>query len=736
MVIDGTLQLVKNKIATEVFLSVTKEYAGKIQLVFTGATKQIMDFCNNGELRWRFPERIQLKDHTDADIRYLILQHLKRNIKVSSVEGGWEGVYINILARRIGRSRGGNQFANHWTLETDLAKVFHRQADRIRRQQPLVASEEAGDDPIHFLTKSDLIGPEPSDINSQIDAWKDLQSMTGLEKVKAAINELMRRAHTNYHRELQGKEPLQTTLNRVFLGLPGTGKTTVAKLYGQILASLGLLSSSEVVIKNPADFIGQYIGDSELNTKSILEATEGKVLIIDDFHMLYQGNGHGTNDSDSFRLVVVDTMVAILQNKPSDDRCVILIGYPDLMQEFFRNTNPGLQRRFPLEDAFVFEDYELRHLSQILDLKLSRDQIQISEKAKTVALEMLSRARDRPNFGNGGDVENLLGRAKTACHTRTKDSPQPPEVTILEPQDFDYDYNRASHPGDVCESLFSGMVGFEEIIALFKGYQEMVAAMRRHHIDPRPYIPFTFVFKGPPGSGKTTTARFVGRIFYEMGFLSTSEVVECSATNLVGQYHGHTGPKTIALLESALGKVLFIDEAYRLSHGFSPRGSGGSFAQEAVEELVDCMTKPRYARKVVIVLAGYSGDMDRMMRMNQGLRGRFATDIVFPQLLPGHCLKHLEEQIGKSKVTIRYEPDPNRERKKIVFRLFAKLSGTKSWANGRDVEALSRSIVGYVFKNQGKVKHVDQLSISLDDLILFLKDMLRKRKQGHGDKAH
>lgn len=92
------------------------------------------------------------------------------------------------------------------------------------------------------------------------------------------------------------------------------------------------------------------------------------------------------------------------------------------------------------------------------------------------------------------------------------------------------------------------------------------------------------------GTGKTTTARKFGQVYYDLGFLSQVEVVECSATDLIGQYVGETGPKTIKQLERGLGKVLFIDEAYRLGEG--------SFAQEAINELVDTVTKPQFAGKL------------------------------------------------------------------------------------------------------------------------------------------
>ena len=104
-----------------------------------------------------------------------------------------------------------------------------------------------------------------------------------------------------------------------------------------------------------------------------------------------------------------------------------------------------------------------------------------------------------------------------------------------------------------------------------------------------------------------------------MGILSSPDVVECSASDMVGQYVGHTGPKTQKLLEKALGKVLFIDEAYRLGEG--------QFAAEAVNELVDLVTKPKFLNKIVIILAGYDNDMNKLMAVNPGLSSRFPEEV-------------------------------------------------------------------------------------------------------------
>ena len=100
-----------------------------------------------------------------------------------------------------------------------------------------------------------------------------------------------------------------------------------------------------MVIKNPSDFVGNVLGQSESNTKGILASTTGKVLIIDEAYSLYSGNDGTGNRSDSFKTAVIDTIVAEVQSVPGEDRCVLLLGYEEELKRMFQNVNPGLSRR-------------------------------------------------------------------------------------------------------------------------------------------------------------------------------------------------------------------------------------------------------------------------------------------------------------------------------------------------------------------------------------------------------
>jgi hypothetical protein len=245
--IDEAYQLAEGhnyggKTVLDFLLAEIENLVGKIVFVFAGYRKQMEKFFeHNPGFASRIPYTLHFDDYTDLELLGMLQFQMNRFYKTGiAIEGGADGLYMRITVRRLGRGRGRDGFGNARALENMFSKIRERQSDRITKER------RAGKKPDDLvITKEDLIGPDPSEAILTCTAWDELQKLTGLKSVKQSVNVLIDLIKTNYQRELREHPLVEMPLNRVFLGSPGTGKTSVAKLYGRILADIGLLSNGE-----------------------------------------------------------------------------------------------------------------------------------------------------------------------------------------------------------------------------------------------------------------------------------------------------------------------------------------------------------------------------------------------------------------------------------------------------------------------------------------------------------
>lgn len=239
--------------------------------------------------------------------------------------------------------------------------------------------------------------------NGSSDALQKLEKLVGLSRLKTDMRDACLMARFAQERRKLGLNPGEEERHHmIFYGNPGTGKTTVARLVGEIFHQMGLLSKGHTVETCRTDLVGEFIGHTESRMKEVLEQARGGVLFIDEAYTLVS---HDRNSND-FGKEVIHALLTIL-SEPNPDMIIILAGYKEKMQALLK-TNPGLNDRFPLK--FYFEDYSADELYEIALHTLQERNFVLTPEADLRLREIIVRAnayRDE-NFGNGRWVHNLV----------------------------------------------------------------------------------------------------------------------------------------------------------------------------------------------------------------------------------------------------------------------------------------------------------------------------------------
>ncbi|KON89001.1 stage V sporulation protein K [Sporosarcina globispora] len=310
---------------------------------------------------------------------------------------------------------------------------------------------------------------------------------------------------------------------------------------------------------------------------------------------------------------------------------------------------------------------------------------------------------DQPiRLKNNGQISIVLNSQKRKTYTKELPESQaapkaiPPEHTALK---------------EIEEEL-GALVGMEEMKKMIKEiYAWIYVNKKREEAGLKAgKQALHMMFKGNPGTGKTTVARLIGKLFQKMNVLSKGHLIEAERADLVGEYIGHTAQKTRDLVKKAIGGILFIDEAYSLG-----RGGEKDFGKEAIDTLVKHMEDRQH--EFILILAGYSREMNHFLTLNPGLHSRFPLVIDFPDYSIEQLMEIGQRMLKEREYTLSHESE-----KKLREHLqFVKNNLTpNSFSNGRYIRnIIEKSIRAQAMRllMQNNYDKHDLMTIRSNDLV-------------------
>lgn len=463
----------------------------------------------------------------------------------------------------------------------------------------------------------------------------------------------------------------------VFSGNPGTGKTTVARLFADILREEGLLERGHLVEATVGDLEGEFVGQTRIKTQALCDRARGGVLFIDEAYGLMGHGGHG--EQVDYGKEAIEVLMQFMEN--SADSLVILAGYRHDMENLIKNGNQGFMRRFNGKESFIhFEDYSKESLCEIFKKQLQGYQTdpEFDDAIHRVITHMYLHRNAR--WGNASEMEKLAG--SILSQRRRQGSQQP-----ISPEDIPAEKLRLINEHlDEQELLkdINALIGLDEIKhkltqLLRSTLGRRIEARRRGEVDTeKPDL--NFIFEGNPGTGKTTVARLMGKILYETGLIDdpTPAIMEKGA--LIKSGVGDT-PKAIEqMFKDHSGKVILIDEAYSLAqHG-----------TDAIDSIVECLTDERFRGNQALILAGYSDDINRVMGLNSGMYRRFMDNIWH---FADYTNEELWEILHRLATSQDFRFDPVETCKRLAFALFDKERAKgKQFGNAGVAEAVFKAV--------------------------------------------
>lgn len=692
--------------AVNTLLTLLENRKGDFVCIMAGYTKEMNEFVRmNPGIPSRCNVTIEFPDYTARELEQLFRMMMAKNDEgtVFTLDARAEEMLPRVFDKMY--LKRSDTFGN----AREVRNLFDQAVKRHR-------ARKAEDD---VLSYADIVGEDAEGEISVEDIMKELDGFVGMQSVKDAIRRIAKEIAVQKQLVEMGEaaEGL-TKFNFILTGNPGTGKSTVARTFGRIFKALGVTSTDRVVEKVPKDIIGKFINESDKNMDAAINEAMGGVLFLDEAYDLEPMDSAGQSTSSEGKKAV-QVLMTRMENE-AGKFVVICAGYPKEMATFM-NSNPGLKRRF--SHTIHIDDYSAEELLQIYENAAKGKKYNFTladEDVRTKARRMFQNmvAMKDGKFGNAGEAIKKVAETKTNINNRIGNVPfdqwdkMPPgflHTAYLE--DIPY-VEPAKVSVDECLEELNALIGLEGVkTALTKLAHTINNEIESAKLENRrPEIPLGhYLFLGNPGTGKTTVARLMGKILYSMGALPTPNVVEVGKSDLVGRYVGDTEAITSHVIDTAMGGILFIDEAYQLA--------SDQYGRNALEVLVARLENDR--GKFVCIAAGYTFEMQSFIAENSGFESRFPARnrITFEDYTPDELFRIFMIYANKGGYTL----DPmaeNAVRGKLTM-LYNKRG--RSFGNGRDARNLfdevKSNLAARLADEGGTHTQEERKTIKMEDVI-------------------
>ena len=552
----------------------------------------------------------------------------------------------------------------------------------------------------------------PDNVYKKETVEESLRNIVGLQNVKGKLKEFEKYMLFQMKAKANNMNLKSSNMHMIFTGNPGTGKTTVARIMAKMLYDLGMLKENKLVEVEKKDLVASYLGQTASKTSEVIEKALGGVLFIDEAYSL-------TEDKDPYGKEAMATLIKAMEDK-KDELVVIFAGYKNEMKTFL-DSNSGIASRIGY--TFDFSDYSADELVEIFNLKMINMGFEIEASVNSKVKNICEYFTKRKDFGNGRFIDKLI--QEIIIKHSNDDNAELKKITyqdIPEIEQLTISSNTYNNV-DVKEQFDSivGMNHLKEKIKEFTSYIKFVKDAQNMGINI-PEQNMHMVFTGNPGTGKTTVARIVAHLLFDMGFIHENKLLEVERKDLIASYVGQTAPKTSEVIEKAMGGVLFIDEAYSLTQG---NHSSNDYGSEAIATLIKAMED--HKGEFIVIFAGYKDEMKNFIESNPGIASRVGYTFDFPD----YSSNELEEIFYRKVSALGFKFDDSvKERVHSVMQYF---ESVENIGNGRFVDKVVQNTLLKMAQNrsvdllQMLPEHIPTIK-EMTDTLLGGKDMIDPTK--------